>query len=70
MATVQVPTSEAVGVQLRALLDCQTSGEGSQLVVPASWRPNVYLTVPGMPPVELGKKVTAVQAVWSPFVTT
>src|SRR4051794_12002967 len=60
MPIVQVPTSAAVGVQLRVLPDWKTRGEGSQLLVPASWWPSVYWTVPGTPPVELTVQVRVV----------
>src|SRR3954451_11430321 len=63
MPIVQVPTSAAVGVQLRVLPDCQTIWLGSQVVVPASCRPSVYWTVPGTPPVELAVQVRVVPAV-------
>src|SRR3954454_2404754 len=42
MPIVQVPTSAAVGVQVTTLPDWKTRGEGSQLLVPASWRAIVY----------------------------
>jgi len=57
MEICQVPTSPAIGVQLRVLPVCQAGTAGIQVLVPTSWRTIEYWIVPGVPPVTVGVQV-------------